>query len=52
MGTRAHDKAGPSNAAESDVGQAQLQLHSLPYYEAVPIFDRLVGQGEKGRYAC
>ena len=45
--TGAHDKAGPSNDAESDVEQAQLQLHSLPSYEAVPMFNRLVNQGEK-----
>ena len=45
--TDAHDKAGPSNDAESDVEQAQLQLHSLPSYEAVPMFNRLVNQWGK-----
>ena len=46
-GTRAHDKVVPSNEAESHVEQAQLQLHSLPSYVAVPVFNRLVDQWEK-----
>jgi len=45
-GTGTHDKAGLSNEAKSHVEQAQLQLHSLPSYLAVPVFNRLVDQGK------
>jgi hypothetical protein len=46
VGTGTNAKAGPSNEAKSRVEQAQLQLHSLPSCEAVPVFNRLVDQGK------
>jgi hypothetical protein len=47
VGTGTNAKAGLSNEAKSYVEQAQLRLHSLPSYEAVPVFNRLVDQGKK-----
>lgn len=47
VGTGTNAKAGLSNEAKAYVEQAQLQLHSLPSYEAVPVFNRMVDQGKK-----
>ncbi len=47
IGTGTNSKAGLSNEAKSYVGQAQLQLHTLPSYEAVPEFNHLVDLGKK-----
>jgi hypothetical protein len=47
IGTGTNAKAKLSNEAKSYVGQARLQLHALPSYEAVPEFNNLVGLGKK-----
>ncbi|MGB3128881.1 MAG: MTH938/NDUFAF3 family protein [Dehalococcoidia bacterium] len=45
--TGTNSKAGLSNEAKSYVGQAQLQLYTLPSHEAVPEFNHLVDLGKK-----
>ena len=47
VGTGTNAKAGLSNEAKAYVEQAQLHLHSLPSYEAVQVFNRMVDQGKK-----
>ena len=47
VGTGTNSRAELSNEAKSYVEQSQLQLHTLPSYEAVPEFNHLVDLGKK-----
>ena len=47
IGTGTNSRAGLSDEAKNYVTQAQLQLHTLPSYEAVPKFNHLVDLGKK-----
>jgi hypothetical protein len=47
VGTGTSSRAGLSNEAKIFVDQNQLQLSTLPSYEAVPAFNHLVDLGKK-----
>ncbi len=47
IGTGTNAEARLSNGARSYATKAQLQLHTLPSYEAVPRFNHLIDLGKK-----
>jgi len=47
IGTGTNAEARLSNGARSYATEAQLQLHTLPSYEAVPRFNHLIDLGKK-----